>query len=276
MVGLPEEARLIGPTLRLDEAVYFDRTCPLGKPAKSSMFSPQICSDPQGQELDMSTTEMPDQVARWPAAAQAIDMKLEIVVIPVSDVDRAKQFYVGLGWRLDADVAKDDGFRVVQVTPPGSSCSVIFGAKITSAAPGSAQGLHLIVSDVVAARAALMARGVEISEVFHDAAGIFHRADQDNRISGPDPQRNSYASFASFSDPDGNGWLFQEITARLPGRIDTDVVTFASAGELTAALQRAAAAHGDHEARLGGKDPNWPDWYADYILREQTGRPLPS
>jgi hypothetical protein len=164
----------------------------------------------------------------------------------------------------------------VQVTPPGSSCSVIFGAKITSAAPGSAQGLHLIVSDVVAARAALIARGVEISEVFHDAAGIFHRAGQDNRIIGPDPQRNSYASFASFSDPDGNGWLFQEITARLPGRIDTDVVTFASVGELTAALQRAAAAHGDHEARLGGKDPNWPDWYADYILREQTGRPLPT
>jgi catechol 2,3-dioxygenase-like lactoylglutathione lyase family enzyme len=240
------------------------------------MFPLQVCNDPNGQELDMSTTEMPNQAESDHSSAQAIDMKLEIVVIPVSDVDRAKRFYVGLGWRLDADVAKNDGFRVVQVTPPGSSCSVIFGASITSAAPGAAQGLHLIVSDAVAARAALMARGVEISEVFHDAAGIFHRAGHDNRISGPDPQRNSYASFASFSDPDGNGWLLQEITARLPGRIDTHVVTFASAGELTAALQRAAAAHGDHEARLGGKDPNWPDWYADYILREQTGRPLPT
>jgi catechol 2,3-dioxygenase-like lactoylglutathione lyase family enzyme len=235
----------------------------------------------QAQELDMSATETPgreaiDREITDHAVRRTLDMRLEIVVIPVSDVDRAKRFYVGLGWRLDADVAKNDGFRVVQVTPPGSSCSVIFGASITSAAPGAAQGLHLIVSDAVAARAALMARGVEISEVFHDAAGIFHRAGHDNRISGPDPQRNSYASFASFSDPDGNGWLLQEITARLPGRIDTDVVTFASAGELTAALQRAAAAHGDHEARLGGKDPNWPDWYADYILREQTGRPLPT
>jgi catechol 2,3-dioxygenase-like lactoylglutathione lyase family enzyme len=224
----------------------------------------------------MSTTEMPGQLATDPMAAQALDMKFEIVVIPVSDVDRAKQFYVGLGWRLDADFAKDDGFRVVQVTPPGSFCSIIFGAKLTSAAPGSVQGLHLIVSDVVAARAALAARGVEISEVFHDAAGVFHRADHDNRVSGPDPERRSYASFASFSDPDGNGWLFQEITARLPGRIDTDVVTFSSSAELTAALQRAAAAHGDHEARLGGKDPNWPEWYADYIMREQTGKPLPT
>jgi len=229
----------------------------------------------------MSTTATPNQTTTDGeitdhATARAIDMKLEIVVIPVSDVDRAKRFYVGLGWRLDADFAKDDGFRVVQLTPPGSSCSIIFGSKLTSAAPGSAQGLHLIVSDVVAARALLIARGVEVSDVFHDAAGIFHRAGNDNRISGPDPQRSSYASFASFNAPAGNGWLFQEITTRLPGRIESDVVTFASAGELTAALQRAAAAHGDHEARLGGKDPNWPDWYADYIMREQTGKPLPA
>jgi catechol 2,3-dioxygenase-like lactoylglutathione lyase family enzyme len=233
----------------------------------------------------MTTTEMPGQESTGRttdreitdlAVPRALDMKLEIVVIPVSDVDRAKKFYVGLGWRLDADFAKDDGFRVVQLTPPGSSCSVIFGAKLTSAAPGSAQGLHLVVSDVEAVRAVLVARGVDVSEVFLDAAGVFHRADHDNRVTGPDPQRRSYASFASFSDPDGNGWLFQEITARLPGRIDSDVVTFASEGELAAALQRAAAAHGDHEARLGGKDPNWPDWYADYILREQTGKPLPA
>jgi catechol 2,3-dioxygenase-like lactoylglutathione lyase family enzyme len=248
----------------------------LGKPAALSMFSLQVRNDPKPQELDMSTTEMPSQVASDSATSRAIEMKLEIVVIPVSDVDRAKRFYVGLGWRLDADVAKDDGFRVVQVTPPGSSCSVIFGAKITSAVPGSAQGLHLIVSDVEAARAVLIARGADVSEVFHDAAGVFHRADHDNRLSGPDPQRASYASFASFSDPDGNGWLFQEITTRLPGRIETDAVTFTSATELTAALKRAAAAHGDHEKRLGGQDPEWADWYGDYIMREQTGKPLPT
>jgi catechol 2,3-dioxygenase-like lactoylglutathione lyase family enzyme len=224
----------------------------------------------------MSPTETPSQIASNRTSARAVDMKLEVIVIPVSDVDRAKRFYVGLGWRLDADVAKDDGFRVVQVTPPGSPCSIIFGAKVTSAAPGSAQGLHLIVSDVEAARAVLIARGAEVSEVFHDAAGVFHRAGHDNRISGPDPQRSSYGSFASFSDPDGNGWLLQEITARLPGRIESDVVTFSSTAELAAALQRAASAHGVHEARIGGHDTNWPDWYADYIMREQTGKPLPA
>ena len=224
----------------------------------------------------MSTTEMPSQIATDPTMARTPEMKLEVVVVPVSDVDRAKRFYLALGWRLDADFAKDDGFRVVQVTPPGSPCSIIFGAKVTSAAPGSAQGLHLVVSDVVAARAALVARGVDVSEVFHDSAGVFHRAGNDNRVSGPDPARSSYASFASFSDPDGNGWLFQEITTRLPGRIDSDAVTFSSAAELAATLQRAAAAHGDHEARLGGTDPNWPDWYAHYIMRELTGKPLPT
>jgi catechol 2,3-dioxygenase-like lactoylglutathione lyase family enzyme len=223
----------------------------------------------------MSMTELPGQIAGDRATGRTIDMKLEVVVIPVSDVDRAKQFYVGLGWRLDADVSKDDGFRVVQVTPPGSPCAIIFGAKVTAAAPGSAQGLHLIVSDVEAARAALVARGAEVSEVFHDAAGVFHRAGHDNRISGPDPQRSSYGSFASFSDPDGNGWLFQEITARLPGRIEGDAVTFSSTAELAAALGRAATAHGAHEARIGGHDANWQDWYADYIMREQTGKPLP-
>jgi catechol 2,3-dioxygenase-like lactoylglutathione lyase family enzyme len=230
----------------------------------------------QPQEPHMSATETPTPTITDHAPTRTFEMKLEVVVIPVSDVDRAKAFYVGLGWRLDADFARDDGFRVVQVTPPGSSCAIIFGAKVTAAAPGSAQGLHLVVSDVEAARAMLMARGVDVSEVFHDAAGVFHRAGSDNRVAGPDPERRSYASFASFSDPDGNGWLFQEITARLPGRIETDAVTFASSGELAATLRRAASAHGDHEARLGGRDPNWPDWYADYIMREQTGKPLPS
>jgi catechol 2,3-dioxygenase-like lactoylglutathione lyase family enzyme len=224
----------------------------------------------------MSTTELPSHIASDHITAPTVEMKLEVVVIPVSDVDRAKRFYVGLGWRLDADVAKDDGFRVVQVTPPGSPCSIIFGAKVTSAAPGSAQGLHLIVSDVEAARAALVARGVDVSEVFHDAGGVFHRAGQDNRISGPDAARSSYASFASFSDPDGNGWLFQEITTRLPGRVEASDTTFSSPAELGNALRRAAAAHGEHEKRTGGHDANWAQWYADYIVREQAGQPLPS
>jgi catechol 2,3-dioxygenase-like lactoylglutathione lyase family enzyme len=205
---------------------------------------------------------------------RTLDMKLEVVVIPVSDVDRAKNFYGGLGWRLDADFATGDDFRVIQFTPPGSPGSIIFGKGLTLAAAGSAQGLHLIVSDVVAARAELVARGVDVSDVFHDAGGVFHRGGEQGRVSGPDPERRSYASFASFSDPDGNGWLFQEITERLPGRVEDDT-TFTSSGELAAALRRAAAAHGEHEKRTGGPDANWPDWYADYIVREQAGKPLP-
>ena len=189
---------------------------------------------------------------------RTLDMKLEVVVIPVSDVDRAKNFYAGLGWRLDADFATGDDFRVIQLTPPGSPCSIIFGKGLTLAAPGSAQGLHLIVTDVVAARAELVARGVDVSEVFHDARGVFHRGGREGRVSGLDPERRSYASFASFSDPDGNGWLFQEITARLPGRVEGDT-TFASSTELAAALRRAAAAHGEHEKRIGKHDDNWPD-----------------
>src|SRR5262249_44930242 len=153
------------------------------------------------------------------AGARRVDMKLEIVVIPVSDVDRAKRFYSNLGWRLDADFARGDEFRVLQFTPPGSSSSIIFGKGITSAMPGSAQGLYLVVSDIEAARAALVDRGVEVSELFHDVGGVFHHAGREGRLSGPDPARRSYASFASFSDPDGNGWLFQEVTARLPGRV---------------------------------------------------------
>jgi catechol 2,3-dioxygenase-like lactoylglutathione lyase family enzyme len=147
-----------------------------------------------------------------------VDMKLEVVVIPVSDVDRAKAFYETLGWRLDADFATGDDFRVIQLTPPGSPCSIIFGTGVSSAAPGSVEGLHLVVTDVEAARAELASRGVDVSEVFHDAGGVFHRAGTTGREPGPDPQRTSYASFASFNDPDGNGWVLQEITARLPGR----------------------------------------------------------
>ena len=185
------------------------------------------------------------------------NLKLEIVVIPVSDIDRAKQFYESLGWRLDADFAAGNDFRVIQFTPPGSSCSVIFGKNVTAAAPGSAQGLYLIVSDIVAAREELRGRGVEISEVFHDAGDVHAGTHEPYlfgrlRVGGPDPDHRSYRSFASFSDPDGNGWLLQEITTRLPGRIDSEATTFASASDLASALRRAEAAHGEHEKRMGG------------------------
>jgi catechol 2,3-dioxygenase-like lactoylglutathione lyase family enzyme len=208
------------------------------------------------------------------------DMKLEIVVIPVSDVDRAKAFYEKLGWRLDADFASGDGWRVIQFTPPGSNASVIFGNNVTPAAPGSAQGLYLIVSDIEAARAELIARGIDVSEVFHGAGDVHAGTDEPFisgrvRVSGADPDHGSYRSFASFRDPDGNGWLFQEITTRLPGRVEGDT-TFGSSTDLAAALRRAAAAHGEHEKRNGGvHDANWPDWYADYIVKEQAGEPLP-
>lgn len=210
-----------------------------------------------------------------------VDMKLEIAVIPVSDVDRAKEFYARLGWRLDADYAAPTGdFRVIQFTPPGSACSVIFGKNVTAAAPGSAQGLYLIVSDIEAARKALLDRGVAVSEVFHGAGDEYTGPDEPylfgrKRVSGPNPDHASYRSFASFHDPDGNGWLFQEITTRLPGRIDPAATTFASASDLASALRRAAAAHGEHEKRIGGADANWPDWYAEYMVREQAGGDLP-
>ncbi len=210
---------------------------------------------------------------------RGIDMKLEIVVIPVSDVDRAKRFYENLGWRLDADFSSSDDWRVIQFTPPGSGCSIIFGKNVTAATPGSARGLYLIVSDIEAARKELLARGVEVGEVFHGAGDVHAGTDEPylfgrKRISGPDPERKSYSSFASFSDPDGNGWVFQEITTRLPGRVDADT-TFTSAMDLASALRRAAAAHGEHEKRIGQHDENWPDWYADYIVREQAGEKLP-
>lgn len=230
----------------------------------------------------MSSSEVHSDVAVVTPRAQTPDMKLEIVVIPVSDVDRAKSFYDGLGWRLDADYASDDGYlRVIQFTPPSSGCSVIFGKNVTAAAPGSAQGLYLIVSDIGAARDVLISRGVEISEVFHDADGVHAGADEPylfgrRRVGGLDPEHRSYRSFASFRDPDGNGWLFQEITVRLPGRVDADGTAFTSSTELAAALQRAAVAHGEHETRTGQHDANWADWYAEYIVREQAGKELPS
>jgi len=202
---------------------------------------------------------------------RTVDMKLEVVVIPVADVDRAKQFYRQLGWRLDVDLVKDDQFRVVHFTPPGSHCSVLFGKGVTTEEPGSVQGLHLIVSDVEAARAELVERGIEVSEVFHDVGGVFHHAGEEGRLSGPHPSRATYGSFASFSDPDGNGWVFQEVTTRLPGRVEAGDTTFGSSKELAGALRRAAAAHGEHEKKTGQHDENWADWYAEFMVREQAG-----
>jgi catechol 2,3-dioxygenase-like lactoylglutathione lyase family enzyme len=199
------------------------------------------------------------------------DMKLEVIVIPVSDVDRSKRFYTSLAWRLDADFPGADDFRVVQFTPPGSACSVHFGKGLIPTAPGSAKGMYLVVSDIVATRADLAARGVDISEVVHRVAV------GPARLKGPHPERRSYASFASFSDPDGNSWVLQEVTERLPGRVDAGITAFSSSTELAAALRRAAAAHGEHETRTGGhRDEQWPDWYAEYIVAEQSGKPLPT
>jgi len=228
----------------------------------------------------MSATEVLTEDATRDASAARIDTKLEIVVIPVSDIDRAKEFYGRLGWRLDADYDNGSDYRVIQFTPPGSGCSVIFGRNVTAAAPGSTQGLYLIVSDIEAARKELLGRGVEISKAFHDAAGVYSGPDQPYlfgrvRVSGADPERRSYRTFASFSDPDGNGWLLQEITTRLPGRIDSAATSFGSASDLVSALKRAAAAHGEHEKRTGQHDENWPEWYAAHMVAEQSGGKLP-
>jgi len=206
------------------------------------------------------------------------DLLLEAVVIPVADVDRAKDFYAALGWRLDADFSFDNGFRVVQLTPPGSPCSVQFGSQITTAAPGSAEGLYLVVSDIEAARAELASRGAEVSEVFHpESPGAQFRGDGGGRSAGPGADDGSYSTFATFADPDGNRWLLQEVTTRLPGRVDPPQTPFASATDLAAALRRAAAAHGEHEARDGGRyDENWPDWYAEYMVADRAGTELPT
>jgi catechol 2,3-dioxygenase-like lactoylglutathione lyase family enzyme len=205
----------------------------------------------------MSTMPAAISDATIDAKAAAVDLKFEIVVIPVSDVDRAKQFYRKLGWRLDAEFADGNDFRIIQFTPPGSGCSIIFGKNVTAAAPGSAQGLYLIVSGLYTGK---------------DEPYLFGRT----RVSGPDPAHGSYRSLASFHDPDGNGWLLQEITTRLPGRIDPAITSFASVNDLASALRRAEAAHGEHEKRTGGqRDANWPDWYAAYMIAEQAGTELP-
>jgi catechol 2,3-dioxygenase-like lactoylglutathione lyase family enzyme len=220
----------------------------------------------------MSTTAVPSAEATRDPRAGKVALKLEVVTIPVSDVDRAKEFYEGLGWRLDADFITDED-HVMQFTPPGSPCSVHFGTNLTSARPGSAQML-LIVSDIQAARNELAARGVAVSEVFHYAG--FNRIDPKGRLSGPAPERQSYGSWASFSDPDGNTWLLQEVTTRLPGRIDPGALSFDSASDLAGAFRRAEAAHGEHEKRTGQRDVNWPEWYAAYMVAEQAGTELPT
>jgi predicted enzyme related to lactoylglutathione lyase len=209
----------------------------------------------------MTTTEASSSDARV-ANVENIDMKVEVVVIPVSDVDRAKQFYSRIGWRLDVTPPV-----VVQFTPHGSGCSVQFGATLTSAAPGSAMA-YLVVPDIEAAREALVAAGVEVSEIFH--------LGPDGPVSGLDPERRSYFSRATFRDPDGNTWLLQEVTTRLPGRVDPITTTYSSVEDLAAALRRAAAAHGEHEKRTGQADANWPDWYAAYMVHEQAGDGLPT
>ena len=228
-----------------------------------------------------ATYEAQTNDAASEASVAKVDMKFEIVVIPVSDVDHAKEFYKRLGWRLDADYDNGKDFRVIQFTPLGSGCSVIFGKNVTAAAPGSAQGLYLIVADIGAARDNLLRRGVKVSEVFHGGGDVYAGPDEPYlfgriRVNGPDPEHRSYRSFASFSDPDGNGWLFQELTIRLQGRINATATTFASADDLASALRRAEAAHGEHEKRMGGqRDENWPDWYAAYMMAEQSGKELP-
>jgi catechol 2,3-dioxygenase-like lactoylglutathione lyase family enzyme len=224
----------------------------------------------------MSTTEVRTNTTSATSAGTA-DLKLEAVVIPVADADRSKTFYGALGWRLDADFAFDDGFRVVQFTPPGSPASIQFGTNITTAMPGSAQGLYLVASDIQAARDELAARGAEVSEVFHakTPGAQFQPDDTNGRVGGPADNRASYGSFATFRDPDGNSWLLQEITTRLPGRIDAAETSFASAYDLMQALIRAATAHGEHEKRTGQHDEEWPVWYAAYMVAEQSGAELP-
>jgi catechol 2,3-dioxygenase-like lactoylglutathione lyase family enzyme len=230
----------------------------------------------------MSTNQVQTERSNTDVAASVVreirsDLKLEAVVIPVSDVDRSKAFYTSLDWRLDADFAFDNGFRVVQFTPPGSPTSIQFGTKITTAVPGSAQGLYLVVSDVEGARAQLAAHGVGVSEVFHPGmpGAQFQPDGTDGRLTGKADGSASYGSFASFSDPDGNNWLLQEVTTRLPGRIDTSATSYASVNDLMQALIRTATAHGEHEKLTGEYDEQWPAWYAAYMVAEQSGQQLP-
>ena len=217
----------------------------------------------------MSQTASSFKQQKSDAGVARIDMKFEVSIVPVSDVDRTKEFYARLGWRLDGDVVMGNDFSVVQLTPPGSASSISFGKGVTDAASGSFRG-GLIVSDIEAAHKQIVARGIKASEVFHGSP--FSPA---GRISGPDPERKSYSSYVAFQDPDGNAWIVQEVTRRALGRIDPATTTFASANDLASAMRRAAAAHGEHEKRNGQRDANWPAWYAAYLAAEQAGTELP-
>ena len=217
----------------------------------------------------MSQTASSLKQQRYAAGVTRVAMNLEVDVIPVSDVERSKQFYQLLGWRLDADDAPAKNVRIVQFTPPGSGCSVTFGNGLTAATPGSAAAA-LIVSDIEAAHDDLIRRGIDASEMWNGAA-----FPPEARLPGPDPKRTSYGSFFYFNDPDGNTWLVQEVTRRLPGRIDPAMTAFGSANDLASAMRRAAAAHGEHEKRNGRRDRNWADWYAAYMAAEQAGTELP-
>jgi catechol 2,3-dioxygenase-like lactoylglutathione lyase family enzyme len=231
------------------------------------------------EENIMSTVEARQSTLQT-AKAQAVDMKLEVIVVPVADVERSKTFYNKLGWRQDAEFTSGDDFHILQFTPPGSGASVIFGKNVTPAAPGSAQGLYLVVSDIEAARKELLARGIAVSEVFHHEGDAHTGSDEpylfgSRRTSGPDPEHRTYQSYASFKDPDGNGWLLQEVTTRFPGRV-AGATTYPSAYDLAQALRRAEAAHGEHEKRIGQRHADWPSWYAAYMVAEQAGTELPA
>jgi catechol 2,3-dioxygenase-like lactoylglutathione lyase family enzyme len=221
----------------------------------------------------MSQTASSLKQQKSDAAVARMDMKFEVSIVPVSDVDRAKAFYTKLGWRLDDDIANGNDFRVVQLTPPGSASSISFGKGVTPAAPGSFRG-GLIVVDIEAAYKQFLASGIKATEVFHGSP--FSPA---GRIGGPDPERKSYSSYVAFEDPDGNAWIVQEVTRRAPGRIDPAKTTFASANDLAGAMRRAEAAFGEHEKSNGQpkEQPNakWPDWYASYMAAEQAGTDLP-
>ena len=215
----------------------------------------------------MPTTATRSEDATAGTRVGQVDLKLEVIPIPVSDLDRAKEFYEGLGWRLDADFHHNDE-RAIQLTPPGSACSIHFNPN---GIPGSAKGMFLVVSDIEAAREDLSSRGVQVSEIFHFAAGPGPFGGQ---VRGIAPERQSYGSYATFSDPDGNLWLLQEVRTRFPGRVASDT-SYGSVYDLSQALRRASVAHGEHETRTGERDENWPDWYAEYMVNEQSGKELP-
>ena len=217
----------------------------------------------------MSQTTSNSKQLKYDADVARVAMKLEVALIPVSDVDRSKEFYTKLGWRVDDDILNGDDFRVVQLTPPGSATSISFGKGVTNAVPGSFRG-GLIVSDIEAAHEYIAGSGIGSTEVFHGSP-----FSPEERISGPDPERKSYSSYVAFQDPDGNAWIVQEVTHRAPGRSDPTATTFGSANDLASALRRAAAAHGKFEKRNGQPDANWPDWYAKYVAAEQAGTELP-